>query len=179
MPGVEVAYLSASDITMQLGQGGVHFGVTGEDLVRESIVKEVLAQRPGKVPAGHLKRMYGRSVMAEMIETAVNAGFRPATLQQLVPFFGDGQESRLRLVFLSGDWIPVSLPDRVRSAFPRARVMSLGGADKNEDGTVTEAELVEALKHSRSAWPWRALCRRASPPRAGPRAQRPRAARMA
>ena len=38
MPGVEVAYLSASDITTQLGLGAVHFGVTGEDLVRESII---------------------------------------------------------------------------------------------------------------------------------------------
>jgi ATP phosphoribosyltransferase len=37
LPGVEVAYLSASDITMQLGQGAVHFGVTGEDQVREMI----------------------------------------------------------------------------------------------------------------------------------------------
>src|SRR4030095_9237240 len=27
--------------------------------------------RPGKVPVGHLKRMYGRSVMAEAIEAAV------------------------------------------------------------------------------------------------------------
>jgi ATP phosphoribosyltransferase len=35
--GVEVAYLSASDITAQLAQGAVHFGVTGEDLVREMI----------------------------------------------------------------------------------------------------------------------------------------------
>jgi ATP phosphoribosyltransferase len=34
---VEVAYLSASDITAQLAQGGVHLGVTGEDLVREMI----------------------------------------------------------------------------------------------------------------------------------------------
>ena len=35
MPGVEVAYLSASDITTQLGLGAVHFGVTGEDQIRE------------------------------------------------------------------------------------------------------------------------------------------------
>jgi ATP phosphoribosyltransferase len=35
MPGVEVAYLSASDITAQLGLGAVHFGVTGEDQIRE------------------------------------------------------------------------------------------------------------------------------------------------
>jgi ATP phosphoribosyltransferase len=35
--GVEVAYLSAADITGQLAQGMVHLGVTGEDLVREMI----------------------------------------------------------------------------------------------------------------------------------------------
>jgi len=37
LPGVEVVYLSASEITSQLAQGGIHFGVTGEDLVREMI----------------------------------------------------------------------------------------------------------------------------------------------
>jgi ATP phosphoribosyltransferase len=36
--GVEVAFLSASEITELLGQGMVHFGVTGEDLVREMIL---------------------------------------------------------------------------------------------------------------------------------------------
>jgi ATP phosphoribosyltransferase len=36
-PGVEVAYLSASEITAQLSQGGAHLGITGEDLVREMI----------------------------------------------------------------------------------------------------------------------------------------------
>jgi ATP phosphoribosyltransferase len=35
--GVEVAYLSASEITAQLAQGLAHLGVTGEDLVREMI----------------------------------------------------------------------------------------------------------------------------------------------
>jgi ATP phosphoribosyltransferase len=34
---IEVAYLSASEITGQLAQGAVHLGVTGEDLVREMI----------------------------------------------------------------------------------------------------------------------------------------------
>jgi ATP phosphoribosyltransferase len=37
LPGVEVAFLSASEITQQLGQGLVHLGITGEDLVREMI----------------------------------------------------------------------------------------------------------------------------------------------
>src|ERR1700758_4125863 len=35
--GVEVAYLSASEITTQLAQGTVHLGITGEDLLREMI----------------------------------------------------------------------------------------------------------------------------------------------
>ncbi len=39
----------------------------------------------------------------------------------------------LRLVFMSGDWIPVTLPDRIRRSFPRAEVISLGGAT---EGTV-------------------------------------------
>jgi ATP phosphoribosyltransferase len=37
IPGVEVAYLSAAEIAGQLALGGVHLGVTGEDLVREMI----------------------------------------------------------------------------------------------------------------------------------------------
>src|SRR5499427_2761107 len=36
---VEVAYLSAAEITQQLGQGAVHLGITGEDLVREMILE--------------------------------------------------------------------------------------------------------------------------------------------
>ena len=35
LDGVEVAYLSASEITSHLAAGAVHMGVTGEDLVRE------------------------------------------------------------------------------------------------------------------------------------------------
>jgi ATP phosphoribosyltransferase len=37
MPDVEVAYLSAAEIAQLLAQGAVHFGVTGEDLLREMI----------------------------------------------------------------------------------------------------------------------------------------------
>jgi ATP phosphoribosyltransferase len=35
--GIEIAYLSAAEITGQLAQGAVHLGVTGEDLLREMI----------------------------------------------------------------------------------------------------------------------------------------------
>ena len=56
----------------------------------------------------------------------------PAALQQLVPFFSapamSNERSRLRLVFLSGDSIPVKLPDQMHAAFPHAEVVSLGGA---------------------------------------------------
>lgn len=36
-PGIEVAFLSASDITTQLAAGQAHLGITGEDLVRETV----------------------------------------------------------------------------------------------------------------------------------------------
>ncbi|QFU90242.1 amino acid adenylation domain-containing protein [Amycolatopsis sp. YIM 10] len=55
----------------------------------------------------------------------------PAALQQLEPFFalrGPRADHSLRLVFLSGDWVPVTLPDSVRTAFGGARVVALGGA---------------------------------------------------
>jgi amino acid adenylation domain-containing protein len=53
----------------------------------------------------------------------------PAALQRLVPFFGPSTlDAPLRQVMLSGDRIPLALPDAVRAAFPKARVTSLGGA---------------------------------------------------
>ena len=39
LPGVEVAYLSASEIVGQLAAGAAHLGVTGEDLVREQVAR--------------------------------------------------------------------------------------------------------------------------------------------
>ncbi len=37
LPGVEVAYLSAAEIADALAQGAVHLGITGEDLLHETI----------------------------------------------------------------------------------------------------------------------------------------------
>jgi ATP phosphoribosyltransferase len=37
LPGAEVVFLSAAEIVGQLAAGAVHFGVTGEDLVREQV----------------------------------------------------------------------------------------------------------------------------------------------
>ncbi|HIK04553.1 MAG TPA: amino acid adenylation domain-containing protein [Trichormus sp. M33_DOE_039] len=56
----------------------------------------------------------------------------PPALQQLATFFPMVQESnchpQLRLVFMSGDWIPVTLPDLLKTTFPGVEVISLGGA---------------------------------------------------
>lgn len=54
----------------------------------------------------------------------------PAQMQMLVEHLemgGDIPEG-LRLVMLSGDWVPVDLPDRIRALWPDAEVISLGGA---------------------------------------------------
>ncbi|WP_063806628.1 non-ribosomal peptide synthetase [Streptomyces regalis] len=59
----------------------------------------------------------------------------PAQLQMLYDYLASGAGaadvaglSGLRLGLLSGDWIPVRLPDRVRELLPGLRLISLGGA---------------------------------------------------
>ncbi|MFD2673099.1 AMP-binding protein [Marinicrinis sediminis] len=56
----------------------------------------------------------------------------PAALHQLVPYMENGSfatdHSRLRLVFLSGDWIPLTLPPALQQAFSSVQVVALGGA---------------------------------------------------
>jgi yersiniabactin nonribosomal peptide synthetase len=55
----------------------------------------------------------------------------PALMEMLVEFArGQGSEalSTLRLVMMSGDWIPLSLPPRIKALAPEAEVFGLGGA---------------------------------------------------
>jgi amino acid adenylation domain-containing protein len=55
----------------------------------------------------------------------------PQLLEMLVEHVGTRQElvgDSLRLAMLSGDWIPVKLPDRARALLPGLHVISLGGA---------------------------------------------------
>ena len=55
----------------------------------------------------------------------------PAALGMLTPFLhgrAPRGRDRLRMVLLSGDWVPLSMPDEIRQAFPRALVVALGGA---------------------------------------------------
>ncbi|MBF0688236.1 MAG: amino acid adenylation domain-containing protein [Cellulomonas sp.] len=55
----------------------------------------------------------------------------PALMQMLLEHRAgrdDAVPLPLRVVLLSGDWIPVDLPDRLRDQVPSARLVSLGGA---------------------------------------------------
>ncbi|MBB4922435.1 non-ribosomal peptide synthetase [Kitasatospora kifunensis] len=56
----------------------------------------------------------------------------PAQMQMLVEHLEDvpteGVPTELRLVLLSGDWIPLDLPERILALWPDAQVISLGGA---------------------------------------------------
>ncbi|WP_410641083.1 amino acid adenylation domain-containing protein [Amycolatopsis sp. lyj-346] len=64
----------------------------------------------------------------------------PALLEMVVEYAESDPAASLgslRLVMLSGDWIPVSLPDRLRALAPGARVMSLGGATEASIWSIT------------------------------------------
>jgi len=74
----------------------------------------------------------------------------PALMTMLVDHVGESKVARsaLRRVLLSGDWIPLTLPERIRGAFEGARVVSLGGA--------TEASIwsiLHPIEEVDPAWP--------------------------
>jgi pyochelin synthetase len=55
----------------------------------------------------------------------------PVAMKMLLDYGESRYESTvptLRLAMLSGDWIPLALPDRIRAFFPGTEVVSLGGA---------------------------------------------------
>ncbi|MFB0618927.1 amino acid adenylation domain-containing protein [Streptomyces sp. AGS-58] len=83
------------------------------------------------VPAAELSD--GERLMEIMLREPVTFwDSAPAALSMVMSFAedlpGDARPPRLRLVFLSGDWVPLTLPGRVRDRFPGARVVALGGA---------------------------------------------------
>jgi len=86
------------------------------------------------VPDAHRQRDPGHwlDLMVEHGVTIWNTA--PALMEMLVEYAEvDPELTRkalrpLRLVLLSADWIPVTLPDRIRALAPQAQVVSLGGA---------------------------------------------------
>ena len=98
--------LSVYDLFGMLAAGGTVRVATGSELRDPERLLEVLAGEP-----------------ITMWDSA------PSLLAQMAPHFAKVPPATgLRLVMLSGDWIPVALPDQVRSAFRGATVVSLGGA---------------------------------------------------
>ncbi|MDG4864041.1 amino acid adenylation domain-containing protein, partial [Streptomyces sp. T-3] len=101
--------LSVADIFAVLGRGGT--------LV---LPEPAAATDPGR----------WLDLMAEHRVTLWNSV--PALMQMLVEHIGDAPAPPalrpLREVWLSGDWIPVDLPARIRAVAPAARVTSAGGA---------------------------------------------------
>lgn len=52
----------------------------------------------------------------------------PALMQLAIDSATDCAFRRLRLVFLSGDWVPSHLPSRIRQIRPEAHIVAMGGA---------------------------------------------------
>jgi amino acid adenylation domain-containing protein len=79
----------------------------------------------------------------------------PALMQMLVEYLGERPAlcqaaTSLRLVMLSGDWVPVALPDRIQALFGGVDVYSLGGA--------TEASIWSILYPIRNVDPtWKSI----------------------
>ena len=76
----------------------------------------------------------------------------PAMLKMLVDHLESQPElapQSLRLVLLGGDWIPVSLPDRLRALVSDVQVISMGGATEcSMDSTIYEIGAVDPAWNS-------------------------------
>lgn len=90
----------------------------------------------GMLAAGGTIRLAGRdetkdpSTLANIVcaEGITFWNSAPIALDQCEPYFPPYPIPSLRLAFLSGDWIPVSLPDKLRKTFPNLQLVGLGGA---------------------------------------------------
>jgi amino acid adenylation domain-containing protein len=93
----------------------------------------------GILAAGGFVRVAGEAELAEpeelidllLAERITVWDSAPAMLGTLTPYFGlrtDLAGAPLRLVLLSGDWIPLTQPGEVTAAVPGAQVVALGGA---------------------------------------------------
>ena len=77
----------------------------------------------------------------------------PALMEMLLEYSSGKNETipqKLRLVLMSGDWIPLSLPGRIREVAPGADLISLGGA--------TEASIWSIMYPIGDLWPeWKSI----------------------
>lgn len=99
--------LSVYDIFGILGAGGTLVLPTEEEM-KDSVAWEELI------------RKYGVTIWNSV----------PAQMQMLILYIKsiDKRDYKLRLVMMSGDWIPVTLPREIHDIFENADIISLGGA---------------------------------------------------
>ena len=106
--------LSVYDIFGLLAAGGSIVMVDKQELTDVSRLKEMLVKH--------------RITFWDSVPSTMDYFVAELEAVESKPF-----ESDLRLVFMSGDWIPVNLPGRIKKYFPEAKTISLGGAT---EGTV-------------------------------------------
>lgn len=126
-----------------LGLAGLHFDLSIFDLFGSWLTGgAVVHPEVARDPASWVERMAAEGV------TVWNSV--PALAEMLVEHLeATGQRLPvLRLVMLSGDWIPVTLADRLRAVAPSCRVVSLGGATEGSIWSIAH----EIGSHD-PAWP--------------------------
>ncbi|MBV6695654.1 amino acid adenylation domain-containing protein [Kitasatospora aureofaciens] len=126
-----------------LGLSGLHFDLSVFDLFGSWLSGgAVVHPEVLRDPAAWVDRMEREAVsvwnsvpaLAEMLVEHLEATGRPLP--------------GLRLVLMSGDWIPVTLADRLRAVAPQCRVISLGGATEGAIWSIAH----EIGEHD-PAWP--------------------------
>lgn len=122
---VERYGLGPDDRLLSLSE--LHFDLSAFDLFGALHCGGAVVVPPcGPVPDPELWEQWLRRSGATVWNTV------PALLEMLLDHLGEERSAAalggLRLVLLSGDWIPLGLPERVRRACPKAEIVALGGA---------------------------------------------------
>jgi ATP phosphoribosyltransferase len=99
LPGVEVAFVSASEIAARLRDGAAHLGVTGEDLVREEIADWKTRVRLVK------KLGFGN---ADVIVAVPNGWLDVATMADLDHIAGDFRRTHGRLLRVATKYLNIT-----------------------------------------------------------------------
>jgi amino acid adenylation domain-containing protein len=100
------------------------------------------------MPGGGERRDAGAWVKKMVEEQVTVWNTVPQLMEMLVEYMRGGDEgvAGIRLVLLSGDWVPVSLPGEIQRALKGAQVVSMGGA--------TEAAIWSILHEVREGEEW-------------------------
>jgi amino acid adenylation domain-containing protein len=77
----------------------------------------------------------------------------PALMQMLVDYQnGIPLDTPLRVVMMSGDWIPLTLPERIKQLWPNCQTISLGGATEASIWSIYHQ--IDSVDHSKNSIPY-------------------------